>query len=167
MTKGPLQVERAERAAKAVKLRTAGMSYDEIGFALGISKTNAWKYTNRALRQLPAEDAATLRQLEGAKLDALWAAFYPKAIDGDIEAAGVCIRLSGARRRLFGLDAEGPANGSNGGVVVQQILISPALAMQPQIAPDQPAPIEPPANTIDRGDLDAGIVDEVPVEDVP
>ncbi len=148
MTKGPRQVERAEQAAVAIKMRTAGMSYDAIAQVLHVAKATAWRLATKALKELPAEDVETLRQVEGARLEAIWAAFYPKAMDGDVDAAGVLIRVSNGRRRLFGLDAAGPVDGAHG-MVIQQIVMSPALAMQPTPLGGQyrPPSIEAPEDT--------------------
>ena len=153
MTRGPVQVARAGRAAAAIKLRTAGMSYDQIGENLGLTRQTAWRMATKALRQLPAENVETLRRVEGDRLEALWAAFYPKAISGDADAAGVLLRISNSRRRLFGLDAAGPVDGGRA-TVVQQIVISAALALDPSAArPYMPTPIEPPPPKLLADDL--------------
>jgi hypothetical protein len=160
MTNGPQQVQRAEQAAIAIKMRNAGMSYEAIAQSLNIAKATAWRIATKALKELPAEDVETLRQVEGRRLEAIWAAFYPKAMDGDVDAAGVLIRVSNGRRRLFGLDAAGPVDGAHG-VVIQQIVMSPALAMQPTPLGGQyrPPSIEAPEDAPDPGSGEDDIVE--------
>lgn len=143
MTRGQRQIQRAEQASTAIKMRTAGMSYSQIGDALGVAKATVHRLTMKAIREIPAENLEALRDIEGARLEALWAAFYGAAMEGDVDAAGVLIRVSASRRRLFGLDVA-TSDGNGGGVVVQQIVLSPALALTPVATEYQPPAIEPP-----------------------
>jgi hypothetical protein len=54
-------------------------------------------------RRRPAEPKRVSRVLELARLDALQAAYFGRALGGDIAAAEICIDIIGRRARLLGL----------------------------------------------------------------
>jgi hypothetical protein len=54
-------------------------------------------------RRLPAEPKRVSRALELARLDALQATYYNRALKGDIEAAEICIDIIARRASLLGL----------------------------------------------------------------
>lgn len=85
-------------------MRGAGMSYRQIGEALHCDHTWARTLVLRALDSIEAEQADQLRSIEGARLDALTRAMWPKALGGDDKAATVVLRIMDRRARLFGLD---------------------------------------------------------------
>jgi len=94
------------REAAVVQLRIAGNTYDQIETQLGLSgKSAAHRIYRRVLDATVAEPAAELRQLEGARLDALQAQWWPRAVDGNYRAAQIMLKLMERRARLFGLDA--------------------------------------------------------------
>jgi DNA-binding CsgD family transcriptional regulator len=95
-----------ERERVAVALRVDGCSYAEIGNRLGISDRMASRIVNRAMNRVLRE----LVDLESARLDALWAAMWPKAMRGSARHAEVCVRISDRRSRLLGLDAPARVN---------------------------------------------------------
>jgi len=95
-----------QRQARVVELRVQGKTYDEIALELGYaSHTGALNAFASALANVPAEDVGHLRQIEGDRLDAIVKAHLPRAMQGDIDSAYVCIEISKQRSRLFGLDA--------------------------------------------------------------
>lgn len=58
-----------------------------------------------ALSENVPENVTELRRLEGARLDRLQAAVWPKALSGDPAAVRAVVRLMERRARLLGLDA--------------------------------------------------------------
>ena len=64
-------ITRAERRAKAVELRRAGLSYDAIGQALGCSGCNAFRLVKKALRDMVASPTALLVEQELAELESM------------------------------------------------------------------------------------------------
>lgn len=94
------------REAAVVQLRIAGNTFDQIATQLGLSgRSSANRIYRRVLDATVAEPAAELRQLEGARLDALQAQWWPRAVDGNYRAAQIILKLMERRARLFGLDA--------------------------------------------------------------
>lgn len=92
----------------AVNLRKAGRTYDDIGIALGISKSAAHQLVSKWLHETHdklRESAQELRTIEANRLDEMQAAIYPQALKGDLLAVDRCVKISAARRALFGLDA--------------------------------------------------------------
>lgn len=59
----------AERDADAARLRTRGLTYDEIGLELGITKSTAQKACQRALADIVREPAEDLLKIELQRLD--------------------------------------------------------------------------------------------------
>lgn len=99
----------AERRAKAIALRIAGLEYQQIADRLGYaSRGAAYTDINRALEQHVAEmrsSAEVLRQQELARLDRLQASLWPQAVAGDNKVAETILRIIDRRCKLLGLDA--------------------------------------------------------------
>jgi hypothetical protein len=93
-----------ERERVAVTLRIEGLTYAEIGDQLEISDRMASRIVNRAINRVLREPVGQLIDLESARLDALWAAMWPRALAGSARHAEVCVRISERRSRLLGLD---------------------------------------------------------------
>jgi hypothetical protein len=71
-----------ERERVAVQLRIDGLTYDEIGARLGVSRRMASRIVNRAMNRVLREPVGQLVDLESARLDALWQAMWPRALAG-------------------------------------------------------------------------------------
>jgi hypothetical protein len=93
-----------ERERRAVQLRVEGLTYDEIGDRLGVSRRMASRIVNRAMDRVLREPVGQLVDLELARLDVLWAAMLPRAVRGSARHAEVCVRICERRSRLLGLD---------------------------------------------------------------
>lgn len=93
-----------ERERVAVQLRIDGLTYDEIGARLGVSRRMASRIVNRAMNRVLREPVGQLVDLESARLDALWQAMWPRALAGSARHAEVCVRICERRARLLGLD---------------------------------------------------------------
>lgn len=101
------EVEDQQREAQVLELRKAGMSFNQIARAMDppyVDHTGPLKAYHRAMRKMLEEPAKELRELESARLESLWATWYPKAIAGNGPALDRCLRISKARRELLGLD---------------------------------------------------------------
>jgi len=104
----PKRANAAERRRKAVALRIAGATYEQIGRELGITSQAAWKHVTIALadvRQKTAEDADVLRVTELARLDAAQASIWPRVVQGDNQAIDRFLRISKRRGEITGIDA--------------------------------------------------------------
>lgn len=94
-----------ETMTKAATLRAGGATFREIGEALGIDHTWARTLVLRALEGAKYEGAEQMRTQEGLRLDRMQRAWWSQALNGDVKAAGVVLRIMERRARLFGLDA--------------------------------------------------------------
>jgi hypothetical protein len=100
-------LEAREREVKALELRKAGLSYPQIGKALGVSQVAAYKIVMRVLQRYEAniqEETEDLREIELQRLDRMLNAIEPKIRRGDLKAIAVAVRISERRSRLLGLD---------------------------------------------------------------
>ena len=98
-----------EHAFAAMDLRVAGQSWAAIAGQLGYADPSGpRKAVERYLGERGNEATETLREVEGARLDALVAAHLPLAMDPaakrSFEHAGVVLRCVELRMRLYGMD---------------------------------------------------------------
>jgi hypothetical protein len=109
----------AERRAKAIALRLAGLDYPVIAQRLGYSSRQAAaKDVERALATNLAEvgrSADELREIELMRLDRLQAAAWQKAVTngGDLRAIDTVLRIIDRRCKLLGLDGPDPCRGAD------------------------------------------------------
>lgn len=97
----PLTVERTSRA---LELRYAGMTYEQIAEVLEVNKSTAYRLVESGLERTLEEPAAHLRELEAGRLDALQRAVWAKAMKGDLWAVDRALRITEQRSKLLGLD---------------------------------------------------------------
>lgn len=105
----PRRVAAAERRTKALELRKAGLTFAQIGKALGgCSEQRAHKLVTDELRRLNAkrsEVAAEVLRLELERLDALLFSVWTKAKAGNSRAVAAALAIMARRAKLLGLDA--------------------------------------------------------------
>lgn len=103
------QAATAERRAKAIALRIAGMDWQTIADRLGYSdRASACKDVTRALERHRSEESRQieiLRQLTEERLDRLQAAYWAKALQGDPKAAEIVMKVMDRRAKHDGTDA--------------------------------------------------------------
>ena len=100
--------EQARIDAEALRLRSAGMSYQKIANAMDCSKPTAYDRVNRALAAIPFEAVDEYRRLEGQRLDMLMEVAMEKALSGDKGSLFAIDRVLAIQERaakLRGLDA--------------------------------------------------------------
>lgn len=119
----PRRITAAERQAKAVEMKLAGLTNPQIAAELGYAgRQGAAKAIEAALAKLmpiPVLDQA--RQIEWQRLEALHAAYWPRVLEGEPEAGRVVIRAMERRAKLLGLDAL-PSTNAVANDVVQGVL---------------------------------------------
>jgi hypothetical protein len=104
----------AARRARAVELRTAGLTYDQIAAELGYAnRGTVYRVVSEALRTQTLEAVGELRSLEVARLNSLQQAMWQKAMDGDVPSAIAVLRVIMSRCRLLGLDGPGLLRGGD------------------------------------------------------
>jgi hypothetical protein len=104
-----LQVVAHDRAGDAHRLRLAGVDWEviagQVGYASGrVASLAVDAYLQRiAVEQAPEWRRQTL-QLELARMDALQAAFWDDALQGDRHAAEVVLKVIARRCKVMGYD---------------------------------------------------------------
>lgn len=107
----PRRIDAAEKRTRALQLRKAGATYDQIAQQVGYeNRGNAYRAVMQELKELPKDDAAEVLTLEVERLDQLLVALWPKAMKGDVRSAETVIRLMERRAKLLGLDAPAAVN---------------------------------------------------------
>ena len=104
----PDAVAAAARQADALALRVKGMTFRQIGDALGCDGSTAFRAVRDALAATLAECAELaehLRELENQRLDEMQAALWEKALAGVFPAADRVLRIMERRAKLLDLDA--------------------------------------------------------------
>jgi hypothetical protein len=99
----PRRVQAALRQAQAMELRVTGMSHAEIAHQLGYgSESSVRTALTTALKHHGAPEAAQLRLVQDARMDALLRAVWEKATTGDLGAVHAAIKVEDFRARLWG-----------------------------------------------------------------
>jgi hypothetical protein len=102
----PRAVTAQVKEAQALDLRLAGHTYDIIATQIGYaSRSSAYRAVERAFQRIRAhtdQTAEQLRQLEDARYDRMLQAIDAKVQQGDLAAIDRALRISKARRELWG-----------------------------------------------------------------
>ena len=98
-------LESAQKTAQALRMRSEGCSYAEIGKALGVTTQAAWKRVSSGLDELVTDAAEVALAFELARLDSLQLAIWPQATSGDCRAIDRVLRIMERRAKLLGLDS--------------------------------------------------------------
>lgn len=94
-----------EQVRKALELRKAGATYDQIAASLGLAdRSGAYRMVQGAIKEITREPAEDVLTLELERLDALMVAHWAKA-KTDIKSAHVVLQILDRRARYMGLDA--------------------------------------------------------------
>ena len=101
-------IKRAERIRLALKHRVAGLTFPEIGEAMGCATSTAYDLVRDGLADIPREDADQLRTLTMRRLEALLPKQMEKGVKGDVRAVDAAIKIIDAMCRLNGLDRMNP-----------------------------------------------------------
>lgn len=117
----PRRIEAAEKRARALELRKAGATYDQIARQVGFSERGAaYRAVQTALLEITQEPAQEVRQLELERLDAMLLGLWPAARKGKEGAVDRVLRIMERRAKLLGLDA--PVKAEMGGKLSYEII---------------------------------------------
>ena len=95
-----------ERQLKALELRLAGVTYQQIADELGYAgRQGAFKAVEAALRLTLREPADSLRRISAERLDRATLAIWRAVSAGDLQAIDRLLRIEARRAKLLGLDA--------------------------------------------------------------
>ena len=92
------------RQNRCVQLAAQGWTYEAIKDELGdASRSTAWRHVQSALANHATESVTELKELAGSRLEALLAACWDKAGEGDLAAVRTCVSIVLAVIKLYGL----------------------------------------------------------------
>ena len=116
----------ADRVRRALDLRKAGVTYDAIARQCGYgSRTAAYNAIQRELTRTLQEPADDLRLLEVERLNDLYRAMAPKALQGDTWSVDRCLKIMERRAALLGLDAPKPDAATIQQPVMRRYILEP------------------------------------------
>ena len=102
----PRRIVAVEQQAKALEYRKMGLSYPQIAEKVGFASPQAaWYACDSAMKRTVQEPAQAVRELELARLDAMFVGVYSNACRGDLQSATTALSIMSRRARLLGLDA--------------------------------------------------------------
>lgn len=131
----PRLIDAAEKRAKALELRKAGATYDQIARQVGYAdRGGAYRAVATALKQITEEPAHEVRQLELERLDAMLLGLWPNARKGKEGAIDRALRIMERRAKLLGLDT--PLKADVGGLVSLTDLLAAAATTDPDEGAD-------------------------------
>ncbi|WP_298209430.1 hypothetical protein [Ferrimicrobium sp.] len=99
------KLEVANKRATALELRLQGMTYRQIGDAMGIADSSAHDLVTAALREIPAPGVELLRREQGETLRLMLRHLWPRIERGEPRAIEVGVRILERQAKLLGLDA--------------------------------------------------------------
>lgn len=97
----------AENRERALRMRLAKASYEQIAKELGVTVSMIHKYLKQGLKMINDKcpvHAEQIRHEELAKLDAMEAGITMAALSGDLSAINAVLSIQNRRTRLLGLD---------------------------------------------------------------
>lgn len=97
------ELERARRT-EALTLLLAGLSHEQIGDRLGISREGARDLIRRTLAEAENQTVEQMRVLENARLDRAQAAIWPAVLQGEVKAVQTFLQISRRRATMNGMD---------------------------------------------------------------
>ena len=124
-----LKEETAEKYARVLDLRRAGLTFEMIATEVGYAgRQGAKEAYDAAIRRMGQESAADLQVLENERLDDLWRRAYGKfssveTMDEFVKLEQLMLRISQRRAGLLGLDAprQVEVSGRGGGAIQTDI----------------------------------------------
>lgn len=100
-----VRVVAAERAMQIFELKKQGFSFHAIGQSIGISRQAAhaafWRVMDE-VKELTIKDAQTWRTLQLERLEQMHAGLWPRACNGDEDAADACRKILDMEASLLG-----------------------------------------------------------------
>lgn len=94
----------AEKRKKALELRRAGWSFDDIAEEVGYAnKGSAHRAVKQGIAAITREAASELIELELSRLDDLLAGLYENARNGDLFAVDRALKIADQRAKFLGL----------------------------------------------------------------
>ncbi|QIN94330.1 helix-turn-helix DNA-binding domain protein [Arthrobacter phage Abba] len=131
----PANIEAAEKVAKALQLRSYGMTYQEIadskwkgGKLFNGDRSNARRAVVSGMKQIVQEPAEEVLQMELMRLDNYLRVLGARIARGDDRAVSTALKVGEQRAKLLGLYKPTQIETSGDGVI--NVAFSPALTPQ-------------------------------------
>jgi hypothetical protein len=99
----PKQIARRRKIDEALSFREAGHSYVKIARHMKASVSTVHGWVVQGMSMIPVNNAKEVLALELQRLDNLMSAHYANAVNGDVSATEMCLRVIEKRARLCGL----------------------------------------------------------------
>ena len=101
----PRRIEVVDKQRKAVELRMAGRTWQEIADALGYADhSGAVRAVQDSLRKTLGAPSAEFRELTLERLTKILQVQWPNMLRGEVPAAKLCLQTIGDMRQLMGVD---------------------------------------------------------------
>lgn len=102
----PENIAITQKHLKAMELRKAGLSFDQIAKQLGYKNSSCAHYAVRAcLKKIIQEPAKEIRDMEVARLDDMLLSIWGEVRKGHLGAHDRALKIMERRAKLLGLDA--------------------------------------------------------------
>lgn len=101
----PRAIEAAEKQKRALELRKANLTYEQIADALGMTTSAVAKSITRGLRAIPREAAEELRTLLLEQHRTMLRSIWTDVIKGNLQAIDRALRILAAIADLEGVNA--------------------------------------------------------------
>jgi hypothetical protein len=139
-------------------MRIAGASFDDIAEALSYaSRAGAHKAIMTAIESTLPEPVEAVRQLELNRLDRLWLAVWPAALQGNPQAVEACLKIMKRRADFDGLDrAKKFEHAGPGGKAIPVQFIDFGLGMS-EAKPNEPTDIAPAGGDLAGGENEISV----------
>jgi hypothetical protein len=124
--------EQAEKRRKALELRKAGATYEQIADQLKLpNKSVSYKLVKAAIKAIIREPAEEVLRLELERLDAMLLGCWSRAKTGDSAAIDRALRIMERRAAYLGLDApkRNEHTGKDGAPLVGEVTPEAAAAL--------------------------------------
>ena len=164
-----LTPETAARYREVIRLRAAGLSFDDIARQLDYADRSGAKHAyDSALERWAIETVEQQRVVQSERLDDLWRRIYRAIAEGDLGQVDRALRIEKRRADLWGLDApkQHEVAGVGGGALrpdVGDMLLARLVELRERQGPlVEDIDVDPLALTNGQGDVDPS--HEVPVE---
>ena len=99
------RLEAAERRERALRLRLAGATYEDIGRAMAVNKSTVKRWIDAAIENVDKDSSEQLFTMENMRLDVAQRAIMQTVAQGHLGAIDRLLRIMERRARLNGLDA--------------------------------------------------------------
>jgi transposase-like protein len=99
----PKRIALRRRQSEALRLREQGYNYEQIAKHMKTNPSTVYRWVIAAMDRITAEPARRVLDLELRRLDTLQCAIYANAVEGDLSAQAMYLRIADQRARLLGL----------------------------------------------------------------